>query len=123
MSLIEVAKVTEFEEKDRKLVTVDGTQMGVLHVNDEFYALRNLCPHQYGPVAEGEVQRSVSADVPKVGERVEKHYEPDSWILRCPCHAWSFDISTGENVADPENAPGIKVYDTVVRDGVVYVDI
>ena len=123
MSLTKVAEVTEFEDKDRVLVTIDGTEIGIINIEDYYHAVRNVCPHQYGPVAEGEVQQKVVADVPSVGERVVERYVEDGWTIRCPCHAWGFDVCTGENVGDPNNAPGIQVYDTEVKNGAVYVDI
>ena len=37
------------------IVEVAGRELGIFRHGDEFFALRNLCPHQRGPVAEGGV--------------------------------------------------------------------
>ena len=123
MVLTKVAEITEFENTDRVLVTVDGAEIGVIKIGNEYYALRNVCPHQYGPVAEGKVQQKVVADVPPVGEQFSERYAKGEWIIRCPCHAWGFNIKTGENFGDPDNAPSVQVYDTEVKDGSIYVEI
>ena len=123
MTLSKIAEVSEFEDTDRVLATIDGTEVGVIKTEEGYHAVRNVCPHQYGPVAEGKVQQKIVAEVPPVGERVDESYDEDRWVIRCPCHAWAFDISTGENIADPNNAPGVQVYDTEIKDGSVYVDM
>ena len=39
-------------------------------------------------------------------------------IARCPWHQWEFDITTGENVADPKKR--VRTYEVDVADGQVY---
>jgi nitrite reductase/ring-hydroxylating ferredoxin subunit len=39
-------------------------------------------------------------------------------ILRCPWHQWEYDITTGQNVADPHKR--VRTYQVDVTDGEVY---
>lgn len=123
MSRVRVATESEFESERKKIVEIEGVELGIFKLNDEYYALLNNCPHQNGPIARGTIRQMIVADVPDAGEWVEERYKPDTMVIRCPCHGWGFDIATGENMADPENAPGVPTYDVVVEDGTVYVEI
>lgn len=118
---IAVGDVGEFESESRRLVDVRGVELGVFRIDGEFHAVLNNCPHQNGPVAEGTLGRTVVADPPEEGERVEERYDPDTTVLRCPCHSWTFDIETGENVAASEPEYDLVTYETAVEDGTVYV--
>lgn len=120
---VEVATIEEFETTDRKVVEVEGIEIGVLRVDGEFRAILNTCPHQQGPVAEGELRKPIVADVPDVGERVEERYDEDRTVVRCPLHQWAFDVETGENVADPEAGLDLVTYDVAVEDGTVYLEL
>ena len=44
-----VATVDEIAPGTCKIVTVKGREIGVFHVNDEFFAIINRCPHQGAP--------------------------------------------------------------------------
>jgi nitrite reductase/ring-hydroxylating ferredoxin subunit len=39
-------------------------------------------------------------------------------ILRCPWHQWEYDLTTGQNVADPQKR--VRTYQVDVADGEVY---
>lgn len=118
---IAVGEVESFEADPRQVVEVGGVELGVFHVDGEFHAVLNTCPHQNGPVATGSLGRTVVADVPSVGERVEERFDPDRTVLRCPCHSWTFDIATGENVAMSGPEYDLVTYETAVEDGTVFV--
>ncbi|QSW97692.1 Rieske (2Fe-2S) protein [Haloterrigena alkaliphila] len=118
--LIEVKPEAEFEDGDRELVEVNGAQVGVLRVDGEFYAVRNRCLHDCGPVASGKVGRKLVGEFVEPGKRVEKDYADDEKIISCPWHGWSYDLETGEQLADDDIV--LPTYDVVLEDGVVYVD-
>ena len=73
-----------------------GRSIGIFNVRGEFFALRNRCPHQGGPLClgplEGLIQSTGPGDysVSRTGE-----------VLRCPWHGWEFDIRTGQSWFDP----------------------
>lgn len=117
--LIEVKPEAEFEDGDRELIEVNGVEVGVLCVEGEFHAVRNRCLHDCGPVAEGTVGQKLIGEFVEPGKRVEKSYA-DEKIISCPWHGWSYDLETGEQLADDDIV--LPTYDVVVKDGVVYVD-
>ncbi|WP_408960566.1 Rieske (2Fe-2S) protein [Natrinema sp. 74] len=118
--LIEVKSKAEFEDGDRELVEVNGAEVGVICVGGEFHAVRNKCLHDCGPVAKGQVGKKLVGEFVEPGKRVEKSYADDEPIISCPWHGWSYDLETGEQLAD--NDLVLPTYDVIVEDGVVYVD-
>ena len=117
--LVEVAPVAEVEDGDHRIVEVGRAEVGVIRADGEFYALRNQCPHDGGPVCTGKVQRKLVGDFTGPGERIDQHYS-DECIVSCPWHGWSFDLESGEHIGDDRIR--VPTYDVVVEDGVVYVD-
>ena len=93
-----VAAVDEIPDGSRKLLTVAGRSIGVFHVNGEYFALRNRCPHQGGPLCQGKLGSWI--DSPRPGEY--NLSRPDE-IIRCPWHGWEFDLRTGQSYWDPQH--------------------
>ncbi|MFB6354055.1 MAG: Rieske (2Fe-2S) protein [Halobacteriales archaeon] len=117
--LIEVGPTDAFDDGDHQLVEVGRVEVGVIRADGEFYALRNQCPHDGGPVCTGQVERELVGEFEAPGQRVEQYYD-DNWIVSCPWHGWSFDLETGEHIGD--DSYKVPTYDVVVEDGVVYLD-
>lgn len=117
--LVEVGSVDDFDDGDHALVEVGRVEVGVIHSDGEFYAFRNQCPHDGGPVCTGNVQNKLVAEFIEPGTRVEKSYSEEK-IISCPWHGWSFELETGVNLADDSIV--LPSYDVVVEDGTVYVD-
>ena len=86
----------EIPPGERKIVEIAGRSIGVFNVGGEFYALRNTCPHQGGPLCQGRLTGFVMARVPG-----EYTYTRRGEILRCPWHGWEFDVKTGQSWFDP----------------------
>ncbi len=61
-----VATVEEIPPGGRKIVEVAGRSIGVFNLDGEFFALRNRCPHQGGPLCAGSLGGLISA--PRPGE-------------------------------------------------------
>jgi nitrite reductase/ring-hydroxylating ferredoxin subunit len=91
-----VAKVADIPPGKRLLVKVDGRSIGVFNVAGRFYAVRNSCPHQGGPLCLGALVGLATAARPG-----EISYARQGEILRCPWHGWEFDLTTGHSVCDP----------------------
>jgi len=91
-----VGTVDEIPSGGRKIVEVDGQSIGVFNIAGEFFALRNRCPHQGGPLCTGRLAGSLRAGMP--GEYI---YSRAGEILRCPWHGWEYDIRTGQSWFDP----------------------
>jgi 3-phenylpropionate/trans-cinnamate dioxygenase ferredoxin subunit len=91
-----VGTVDEIPPGGRKVMEVAGRSIGIFNVGGEFYALRNTCPHQGGPLCQGRLTGFVAARVPG-----EYTYTRRGEILRCPWHGWEFDVKTGQSWFDP----------------------
>jgi 3-phenylpropionate/trans-cinnamate dioxygenase ferredoxin subunit len=103
--------VEEIPPGGRKIVTVAGRSIGIFNVHGEFFALRNRCPHQGGPLCEGLLWGMVQARVPG-----EVEYTRAGEILTCAWHGWEFDIRTGQSWCDPERLR-VRRYDVSVEPG------
>ena len=84
---VKAARTDEIVPGQARLVVVKGKEIALFNVDGAFFALDNLCTHEEGPLAEGEVE----------GHEVT-----------CPWHGAKFDIRTGEVLCDP-------AYDAVAR--------
>ena len=111
-----VARVEDIPPGGRKIVRLEGREVGVFNVDGAFYALKNSCPHQAARVCLGRVLgTALPSDV------YEYRYGQEGRILRCPWHAWEYDIATGQSVFDPNVR--IVTYPVEVCDGEVAVTI
>lgn len=81
-------------------VTVGGTPVAIYNVNGTFYATSNVCLHRGGPLGQG---------------MLEGH------VVMCPWHAWTWDVTSGENAANP--VLKIPAYPVKVEDGQVLVKV
>ncbi len=106
-----VATVDEIPPGECKIVEVAGRSVGVFNVGGEFFALRNRCPHQGGPLCLGPLGGFVSSTGPG-----HYTYSRQGEILRCPWHGWEFDIRTGQSWFDPTRVR-VRRYDVTVEPG------
>jgi 3-phenylpropionate/trans-cinnamate dioxygenase ferredoxin subunit len=104
-----VASVDEIPPGERRIVEIAGRSIGVFNVNGEFYALRNRCPHQGGPLCSGPVAGFMSSTSPG-----EYTLSRQGEILRCPWHGWEFDIRTGQSWFDPRRVR-VRSYDVMLE--------
>ena len=106
-----VARVGEIAPGTAKQVTVRGREIGIFHVNGEYFALLNKCPHEGAPLCRGRLVGLIEADEP--GDyRMTRHGE----MLKCPWHGWEFDIRTGQSWVDPRKTY-VRRYGVTVETG------
>ena len=106
-----VARVGEIAPGTAKQVTVRGREIGVFHVNGEYFALLNKCPHEGAPLCRGRLVGLIEGNEP--GEyRMSRHGE----MLKCPWHGWEFDIRTGQSWVDPTKTY-VRRYGVAVETG------
>ena len=69
--------------------------IGVFNISGEFFAIKNICPHQGAPLCQGSVHGTHRPSPVFT-------YRPDlqGRVLRCPWHGWEFDIVTGKALYD-----------------------
>jgi 3-phenylpropionate/trans-cinnamate dioxygenase ferredoxin subunit len=111
-----VAAVDEIPPGRRKIVEVAGRSIGVFNVGGEFFALRNRCPHQGGPLCEGKQWGLLTARVPG-----EFEYGREGEIIGCGWHGWEFDIRTGQSWCEPERLR-VRAYQVSVEPGAAIVE-
>jgi nitrite reductase/ring-hydroxylating ferredoxin subunit len=80
--------------------TVGGTPVAIYNVGGTFYATSNTCLHRGGPLGQGLLEGRA---------------------VMCPWHAWSWDVTTGENVANGDLK--IPTYEVRVEGGEVFVRV
>jgi nitrite reductase (NADH) small subunit len=77
---------------------VGGKPVALYNVEGTFYATSNVCIHRGGPLGQG---------------LLEGH------AVMCPWHAWTWDVRSGENTANPSLC--IPTYEVRVEGGDVLV--
>ena len=92
-----VCPIEELPPGTRRIATIAGRSIGIFNVNGELFAIRNRCPHQGGPLCLG-VTTGITTGRFVDGEQPALAWERDGEILRCPWHAWEFDLRSGQAV-------------------------
>jgi nitrite reductase/ring-hydroxylating ferredoxin subunit len=105
-----VSRLQDFPPDSRRVVRVGGREIGVFRHRDRFYAVRNRCPHQGGPLCSGRVSQRLV--VPESG-RVE--LADGTPLLVCPWHGWQYDLASGESYAPGD--PNARSYPVSVEPG------
>jgi len=82
-------------------VELDSTDVAVVQVGDEVFAIEDVCSHADIPLSEGEVE---------------------DCTIECALHGSRFDLRTGKPTGPPANRP-VPVFQTSVVDGDVYADL
>ncbi len=111
-----VAQVSEVPPGERKIVEVAGRSIGIFNVAGEFFALRNSCPHQGGPLCIGRLSGFLQSPLPG-----EYAYSRPGEVLRCPWHGWEFDVRTGQSWFDPARTR-VRSYEASVVPGTALPD-
>ena len=91
----------DFPDPGRKVIDVDGVEVGVFCRDGKFTAFENVCPHMGGPVCQGKiiprVQELVADDKTSLGFSFSK----TQTNVVCPWHGYEFDIATGQHQGNP----------------------
>src|SRR3990170_8440057 len=77
---VAVATKDELPNGARKLVEIDGRALAVFNIAGEYFAIADVCSHDDGPVAEGEL---------------------DEYEIECPRHGARFDVRDGKVLSFP----------------------
>lgn len=96
---VRVADVAEIPDPGKTLVEVDGVMVALFHVQAAFHAIDDVCTHDGGPLADGELR---------------------DHKIACPRHGAKFDIRTGAALSMPAVRP-TRSHDVKVEDGGVWV--
>ena len=98
---IRVAGRAELPPGGKKLVDLEGRAIAVFNVEGRYYAIDDVCTHDGGPLAEGDL---------------------DGAEIRCPRHGARFDVRTGKALCFPAIEP-VDTHAVEVRGDEIYVAI
>lgn len=102
MSWTQVAREEEFQQTDRKLVDLGGSnQIGLFKLEDGYFAISAWCSHQKATMIHGEV--------------IDHE-------LECPLHGARFCLRTGRNLCLPAVKP-VRSYPVKVEAGTIFIKI
>ena len=96
---------------------VAGRSVGVLNVEGDLYALRNVCPHHGAPLCSGRVTGTMRS--PAVEQYRYDSDVPDR-VLRCPWHGYEFRLDDGRSITAPDRLR-VRTYDVTTEDGKVVI--
>ena len=118
-TVVDVGPVGEFAIGELQKVEIPGKDIYVLRRSpDTFVGLKNTCPHHSGPLCLGRVDGTYLPSAPGQFE-----FGLEFGVIRCPWHAYEYDLETGRALFVPEVKDRIVRYDVSVRDGRVLVDL
>lgn len=96
-----VLKTSDLGPGEMRAVTVGGTEIVIANVEGRFCAFGGMCPHEEGPLVEGEL---------------------DGDVVTCPWHFTEFNVLTGDVLEGVTDEP-IPVYDVRVEGNDVQVAV
>ena len=100
----------DMQPGERRLIEVDGKQIGVFNIQGAYFALHNRCPHMAGNLCAGPITGTA---VPV--DDTSFIYGMAGEIIRCAWHGWEFEIKSGRCLADPRLRA--RTYEIAVVDG------
>lgn len=103
-----VARTDEIPPGGRRLVEANGRRIVVFNVDGEYFALLDRCPHQGASLCKGVLSVATTSREPG-----EYEYDPGRTVIRCPWHAWEFDVRTGRSWCEPDRIR-VRRYETEV---------
>ena len=102
MAFERAVDLAEFEKRGRSAVFKSGKrQILIADVGGAIYALDNRCPHEGYPLSKGTT-------------------DDGACTLTCNWHNWKFQLSDGACLIGDDD---VRVYDTKVEDGAIWVDV
>jgi nitrite reductase (NADH) small subunit len=114
---VPVCQAEELPAGERRIVAVDGMEVGVFNLGDDhFVAYRNVCPHQGAPVCRGRVGGTSLPSAP--GEYV---FGRHGRVLVCPWHGWEFDLESGKVLFGRRRTRLARIDTAVEDDGTLVV--
>lgn len=112
----EVARIDELATDGARVITeIDGNEIAVFRLDDEYHAVLNYCVHQSGPLCQGQLTGYMIGGT----DGWSWDYHDDAHAITCPWHGWKFDIRTGRNIKDTRYS--VPTYDIEIEDGIIYV--
>ncbi|MFP4145274.1 MAG: Rieske (2Fe-2S) protein [Phycisphaeraceae bacterium] len=99
---IDIGPAQDFTPGSRQTADVGEHELVVFNVEDQLYAVNNVCPHAGLPLEDGEVAGR---------------------IITCPFHGYTYDLKSGRNVDRPHDEPPVSTFPVREHDGRVEVQM
>jgi len=96
-----VASIAEVHPDSALPLTIEGKELALYRLGDNFYALEDVCPHAYALLSGGFIE----------GDQIE-----------CPLHAARFHIPSGKCLAPPADQD-LATYAVKAEGNDIYVDL
>jgi len=105
---IHAGRRSDFESGHAKAFALDRFSIALFRVGDEFYAIKDACPH---------------ADFPLSKSKLEKNY-----VVVCASHNWRFDIRDGHCVkvgcgAHPDHDLGVRTFPVEIEGEEIWIRV
>lgn len=121
MREVNIGKVSSFVDPGRKVFDIEGTEVGVFRLDDEFYAWENRCPHLDGPACQGKLLPCTTEATNADGTSRGREFSKTRMNVVCPWHGFEFDIRTGRH---PTNGNvRLRAVKLRISDGDIFVSI
>jgi NAD(P)H-dependent nitrite reductase small subunit len=101
-TFVEVLSSDELPEGEGRVVEAGAKTIAVFRRAGELHAVQNVCPHAGGSLGHG-------------------HFSSEKGVVRCPRHAWGFDVTTGNCLTQPRY--GLKRYEVREEGGWIRVGL
>jgi nitrite reductase/ring-hydroxylating ferredoxin subunit len=121
MPEVRVCRDGEIADGGVRLVKVGHVEIGVIRHASDYFAYRNLCPHQGGPACEGRRMAQVVDEIGEGGVYLGQSFDESDMHIVCPWHGYEFHLSDGTHVCDKRLR--LTKYPVIQRDGEIYVDV
>jgi 3-phenylpropionate/trans-cinnamate dioxygenase ferredoxin component len=99
MSFVRACAISELSVGGLRRLDVDGEPVVLIHADDGYFALSDLCSHDEVALSDGELAGTT---------------------LECWLHGSRFDIRTGRSLCPPATS-SVPVYGVKMDDGQIYV--
>jgi len=101
MAFVKIATLQEIPEGKAKQYKLKNQVIALFHVNGNYFAVDDTCPHRGAPLWEGEVEGTE---------------------VTCPWHGASFDLASGAHLCPPARS-GIKTYPVKINGNDIEIDL
>lgn len=112
-----IGRVDSFPERKVVAIEIGGKTVGILRKGDVVHAFANHCPHHGAPMCRAQVAGTMRPSEPN-----EYSYDLDGLVVKCPWHAYEFDVRTGEAMGGIIRSR-LFIFHSEVRNGEAFVQL